>query len=273
MLNIKTILIILLIIFSSNLFSAEKDATQSEINNLKKREEALRKKEEALKKKEQELNKKEKIYDKTGYEQEMRKREAARRERERLRKLRKKKYGGNPYQENNFVTAFGGISYNILANDLNDTEKTKLGLIFGAEYLTVTDKDKQIKAGVHLSYAHSLIKIDGPKGEMQTNGIFLLVFGQYEFIKRKDGNNFIPFANLYLGLLFPIQSNSQEQINTVSVSAGLGAGFTYWIKPTIGITLKLKILASKFYSYPQSYDDESQFNLFLVPTLGVSFAF
>ena len=269
----KSIAIILCIISFSRLYSAQENTVNSEVKELKKREAELKKREAALKKKEDALKKKEKIYDRTNYQKEMQRREAARKERERRRKEQEKKYGTGLYQEDYFIQALGGISFNVYLNDYGDAEINKMGYIFGIEFLTTASKEKHIKFGCHISYVHSLIKINGVDGEMQTNGVLLLFFGQYEFIKRREGNDFIPFANLGVGLFFPKQSDREKQANSIAISAFAGGGFTYWIKNNMGITLKIKLLMAKFLAYPQDSDDTSNYNLFIVPTLSVQFAF
>lgn len=296
--NKKNIFIIIfLLIFYINSFAAENTQTQTpaqtqpqpqaqpqtqqstaqqEAEALRRREEAIRRREEALRQRERAIQQREqgrvRVHDATGMQAELRRREQARRERERLRRrddenrefTSKHKYSAGLYM---------GMSYLVNPSEVDNSENSLFGISFGANFLYAIDNEYHIKVGIDISYATKLMKFTdnnySPAYDVTTRGLFILFQGRYDFLSRKDGHRFVPFANVYLGLLLP----NEESTRSIVVTFGAGGGFDFWVTKEFGVFLQVRVLMAKMNALPESTYCKDKYQVWLYPCLGATFSF
>ena len=252
--------------------SAAASTSESEIEALRRREQLLRQREEMIRQREEAIRRREnnRIIDRTNLERELR----AREERRRLRAKQKRTENLN-YKYS--VGIFGGITYLLNPNSLDYSSNSKLGGNFGLTFLYAIDDTYQIKVGADLVYATMLSKFEVTNPTfvqtVKNSGFFLMLHARYEFLKRKDGEMFIPWAGVSLGLLFPRQSGS-EYNKTMTIAYGLAAGFDVYFTDRISLGLQLKFYGAKYNLVPDYYPYcKSKTLVFFMPSIGVTISF
>jgi hypothetical protein len=253
--------------------TASPPAQQSEIEALRQREQQLRQREEAIRQREEAIRRREntRVIDRTNLSREL----EARAERQRLQSKRNKIKNLN-YKYS--VGLFGGLSLLTNPNKLDYSSKSLLGANFGATFLYAIDNKLNVKIGLDLVYATMLDKftISSPTHSysVNTKGMFIMVHGRYEFLKRNDGEMFIPWAGVSLGFLIPSQTGvGASNGKSFTTAYGIAVGFDIYFQERMSLGLQLKVYASKYAVVPDYAYSGTKTLIFFLPSLGVTFSF
>lgn len=254
--------------------AAAPSTADSEAEALKRREEELRRREEAIRQRELQLQLQQQgVQDRTNMSEDIRRQEEARRERERLRQA---SAPAETILDKYFVTVYGGFNYLLNPNKVDNTETSLFGGHFGAAFQYAIDDKRNVKIGIDLAFFPHLETFKYSYGSEQYNvktaGFFILVTARYEFISRKEGNRFIPYAGICLGLMIPNMSGNPES-EFVKVGAGIEGGFDVWFNKFAGINFRLRFLAFKYDVMPGVTYSAPKYLVFLMPQIGITFSF